>query len=234
MASTRSAAKEPVVALTEYTKQYQLLLFYSLRLVALAAAAKHDMWTAAVRRKTEKETEIRSTLQAKAAARALIACRTPALFSLPSAEHILKSQGNRHILPGVKCALIQRCFVRELSNAREVAAAAAAANLCRQRLVLKQDQCVSSPPSPRPLSIPPPAPSLACIPILLAALTPAFSSRQSPQQLLSLLVHAGISSDESIPYISHAQMAAVGVPSHLTHAVLTLVRSPPLHPAAFL
>jgi hypothetical protein len=42
------------------------------------------MWTAAVRRKTEKETEIRSTLQAKAAARALIACRTPAPFSLPS------------------------------------------------------------------------------------------------------------------------------------------------------
>lgn len=148
-------------------------------------------------------------------------------LSLPPTQHILKSQGNRHILPGVKCTLIQRCCIRQLSNAREVAAAAAAAELCRQRLVLKQDQGVLAPPSPRPLSIPifpPPAPSLACIPILLAALTPAFSSRQSPQRLLSLLVHAGISSDDSIPYISHAQMAAIGVQSHMTHAVLTLVR----------
>ncbi len=109
-------------------------------------------------------------------------------------------------------------------------AAAAAADFCRQQLSqsrnTQRDSGESCITCDQALSLPPPSPSLSSIPILLAVLSPAFISQPSPYTLLSLLVSIGVSSDTAIPYISHEQLARIGVPSHSTHTLLSLVLAP--------
>jgi hypothetical protein len=59
----------------EFLPSHELIV--CLRHIALAMAAREETWSAATRRKKEKETEIRLTLQARAAARLFIGSRTP-------------------------------------------------------------------------------------------------------------------------------------------------------------
>jgi hypothetical protein len=70
-----NSSRSRMCAVQQY-KYAQLLFFCSRRLVARAAAARQDLWSAAIKQKTEKETKILLTLQFKAAARELLASRT--------------------------------------------------------------------------------------------------------------------------------------------------------------
>ncbi len=124
---------------------------------------------------------------------------------------------------GVKSALMQHGFIAQLINARSVATAAAAASLCRQQLLAKHDECMSLLTSSQDLSFPPLEPSLSLVPILIAVLSTAFSTCPNGHHLLSLLVSIGVVSDSGIPFISHDQLARIGVPSHSMDTLLSLV-----------
>lgn len=124
-------------------------------------------------------------------------------------------------------------------KARAVGAAAAAVQLCRQQLNAKHDPYTTSESAPSHQEICfPPYPtfvSFNSVPILLAVLSPSFPSRPNARALTSLLASNGISSDSQIPYMSRDQLALIGVSSHATERVLSLVHpldrcAPPASP----
>jgi hypothetical protein len=141
---------------------------------------------------------------------------------------------------GVKSTLIHYTFLQNISTAAAVALAANAAQLCRAQLrATKNDhpifstsyQSLSNASSHELISTLPAVASSAEIPsflILHAVFSPVLPACACLHLIAKQFNSIGIPSDDFIPYMSRAQLTRVGVPSHLTDGLLTLVRD--LHP----